>query len=70
VLGGFDQATRRDVLRRIAGLMPSDGTLILGAGEPATGFADGSRPLFERGVRVSNSTPDAARPRLKVVGAR
>ena len=70
VLGGFDQATRRDVLRRIAGLMPPDGTLILGAGEPATGFADGSRPLFERGVRVSNSTPDAARPRLKVVGAR
>ena len=27
VLGGFDQATRRDVLRRIAGLMPPDGTL-------------------------------------------
>jgi len=68
VLGGFDQATRRDVLQRIARLMPPDGTLILGASEP--GFADGSRPRFERGARVPNSAPGAARPRLAVVGAR
>jgi chemotaxis protein methyltransferase CheR len=68
VLGGFDRATRRDVLQRIARLMPADGTLILGASE--TGFADGSAPLFERGVRLPNSAPGAARPRPAVVGAR
>jgi len=66
VLGGFDQAMRRDVLCRIARQMPPDGTLILGAGE--TGSAAGSRPTFERGARVLNS--DTARPRLAVVGAR
>jgi chemotaxis protein methyltransferase CheR len=70
VLGGFDQATRRDVLHRIARLMPHDGTLILGAGETAAGCAAGSGPLFERGVGVSNSGSGAARPRLAVVGAR
>lgn len=70
VLGGFDQATRRDVLQRIARLTPSDGTLILGAGEMAAGVANGSRPLFERGARAPNSAPGAARPRLAVVGAR
>jgi chemotaxis protein methyltransferase CheR len=63
VLGGFDQAVRRDVLCRIARQMPSDGTLILGTGETA---GDGSRPLFERRVRVSNCTPGAPRPRLAV----
>jgi chemotaxis protein methyltransferase CheR len=72
VLDGFDQATRRDVLQRIARLMPPDGTLIMGAGE--TGLAAGSRPRFERGARVSNSAPGAvpgaARPRLAVVAAR
>jgi chemotaxis protein methyltransferase CheR len=76
VLDGFDHATRRDVLQRIARLMPPDGTLILGAGETAAGF--GSRPRFDRGARVSNSAPSgipsavpgAARPRLAVVGAR
>jgi chemotaxis protein methyltransferase CheR len=61
VLGGFDHPPRRDVLRRIARLMPPDGTLILGADETAAGFADGTRPP----VRVSNSGP-----RLVVVGAR
>jgi chemotaxis protein methyltransferase CheR len=70
VLGGFDQATRRDVLHRIARLMPPDGTLILGAGETAMGCAAGSGPLFARDVRVSNSGLGGARPRLAVVGAR
>jgi len=65
VLGGFDQATRRDVLHRIARLMPPDGTLMLGAGETAAGFADGSGSPFERGVGSSNSGP---RPRFAVVG--
>ena len=70
VLGGFDQATRREILHRIARLMPRDGTLILGAGETAMGCAAGSGPLFARGVRVSNSGLGEARPRLAVVGAR
>jgi chemotaxis protein methyltransferase CheR len=70
VLGGFDQVTRRDVLHRIARLMPPDGTLILGAGETKAGFADGSMPPFERGVRAPNFAASAARPRLAVVGAR
>jgi chemotaxis protein methyltransferase CheR len=66
VLGGFDQAVRRDVLCRIACQMPPDGTLILGAGETA---GDGSKPLFERGVRVSHFRPAQARPRLAVIEA-
>jgi len=65
VLGDFDQATRRAVLHRVARLMPRDGTLILGAGEAAAGFADGSGPLYERGVRGRDC---GQRPRLAVVG--
>jgi chemotaxis protein methyltransferase CheR len=67
VLGGFDQATRRDVLHRIARLMPPDGTLILGAGEAAAGGAVGSGRLYERCVRGRDCGP---RPRLAVVGGR
>jgi chemotaxis protein methyltransferase CheR len=70
VLGGFDQATRRDVLHRIARLMPPDGTLILGAGATAAGFAAGAGPPFGCGALVSSCAPGAARPRLAVVGAR
>ena len=70
VLDGFDHAMRRDVLHRIARLMPPDGTLILGAGETAAGIAAGSEPLYELGVGVSNSGPSGSRPRLAVVGAR
>ncbi len=66
VLGGFDPAMRRDVLQRIARLMPPDGALVLGAGEPPAGRVAGSGPRYERGVEVSN----AGRPRLAVVGAR
>jgi chemotaxis protein methyltransferase CheR len=66
VLGGFDPAVRRDVLCRIARLISLDGTLVLGAGETA---GDGSRPLFERGVRVSHSRPSRARPPLAVIEA-
>jgi chemotaxis protein methyltransferase CheR len=65
VLGGFDQATRRDVLHRIAWLMPRDGTLILGAGETAAGPGDESGSLFERGGRGRDRGP-----RLAVVGGR
>jgi len=45
--------------------MPPDGALMLGAGETAAGFADGSGSPFERGVGSSNSGP---RPRFAVVG--
>jgi chemotaxis protein methyltransferase CheR len=65
VLGGFDQATRRDVLHRIARLMSPHGTLILGAGETAAGFADGSGSLFELCIRGRDC---GQRPRLAVVG--
>ncbi len=70
VLDGFDQATRRDVLHRIARLMPPDGTLILGAGETAAGLGDRSAPPFARSVRVSNSGRGLARLRLAAVGTR
>jgi chemotaxis protein methyltransferase CheR len=66
VLSLFDRATKHDVLRRIARVMPSDGTLILGAGE--TGAADGPRLSLGRGVQASHAVPAAARPRLAVVG--
>jgi len=61
VLGLFDRATKHDILRRIARVMPSDGTLILGAGE--TGAADRPRPPL-----ASYAVPTAASPRLAVVG--
>jgi DNA-binding NarL/FixJ family response regulator len=52
--------------RRPKRVMPSDGTLILGAGE--TGAADGPRRPLGRGALGSNPVPAAARPRLAVVG--
>jgi chemotaxis protein methyltransferase CheR len=66
VLSGFDHATKQDVLQRIARVMPSEGTLVLGAGE--TGAADGPRRPLRRGAPGSNPAPAAARPRLAVVG--
>ena len=33
VLSSFDEATRRNVLERLAQLLPGDGYLVLGAGE-------------------------------------
>ncbi len=66
VLSLFDRATKHDVLRRIARVMPADGTLILGAGE--TGGADGPRLPLGRSAPASHAVPAAARPRLAVVG--
>jgi chemotaxis protein methyltransferase CheR len=66
VLSLFDRATKHDVLRRIAQVMPSDGTLILGAGE--TGAADGPRLPLGRDAQASYAVRAAARPRLAVVG--
>jgi chemotaxis protein methyltransferase CheR len=66
VLGLFDRATRHDVLRRIARVMPRDGTLILGAGE--MGAADEPMLPLGRGALGSNPVPAAGRPRLAVVG--
>ncbi len=51
VLIYFDQATKAQVLNRIAGLLPADGVLYLGGAETVLGITDQFEPLpGERGL--------------------
>ncbi len=51
VLIYFDQATKKDVLERIAKLMPTDGYLFLGAAETVMGITEAFKPVpGQRGV--------------------
>jgi len=53
VLIYFDQATKTDVLERIARQVPDDGFLVLGAAETVVGLSDAFKPAAEqRGLYV------------------
>jgi chemotaxis protein methyltransferase CheR len=62
VLIYFDQATKIDVLNRLARQMPDDGYLMLGAAETVVGLTDAFKPMAERrGLYVPNFSKKAAR---------
>ena len=60
VLIYFDPPTKQRVLQRIAGLLPSDGFLLLGAAETVLGVSDRFAPLAaERGLYRPVTAPAA-----------
>lgn len=64
VLIYFDEATKSDVVRRIARQMPSDGYLVLGAAETVMGMTAPVRSHpNHRGLFVRTDAPAAAAPR-------
>ena len=74
VLIYFDEPTKRDILGRIAQLMPPDGYLLLGAAETVVGISNAFVPVEQsRGVyaKVGAAKPAAAAaaPIAKAVGA-
>jgi chemotaxis protein methyltransferase CheR len=72
VLIYFDQETKAAIFERIAKVLESDGTLVLGAAESVVGITDAFRPYPDkRGLYQSNPTRGAgsAFP-LRVVAAR
>jgi chemotaxis protein methyltransferase CheR len=74
VLIYFDVETKRDILNRIAKLMPSDGFLVLGAAETIVGITDEFKPVPERrglyqrkdANPLSKGTAPATKPPLQV----
>jgi chemotaxis protein methyltransferase CheR len=73
VLIYFDQATKTDVLERIARCTERDGYLVLGAAETVVGLTDTFKPLPDRRCLYApnvDTTSGARAPRLAVVGAR
>ncbi|MEM5582918.1 protein-glutamate O-methyltransferase CheR [Roseibium sp. AS2] len=72
VLIYFDQATKSDILGRLAKSMPDDGFLVLGAAETVVGLTDafkpvpGKRGLFQKKQAVQAGTGTVDRPRLAV----
>ena len=78
VLIYFDQNTKSDVLRRLAGTVASDGYLILGAAETALGLSDRFKMIIDKpGLYAINATvpppvpqqrTTQARPRLVAIG--
>ncbi|MEE4014416.1 protein-glutamate O-methyltransferase CheR [Roseibium sp. FZY0029] len=74
VLIYFDQATKTEILGRLAKSLPDDGYLVLGAAETVVGLTDafkpvaGKRGLFQKKQAVQASTGSAATPRLAVGG--
>lgn len=57
VLIYFDQATKSDVLNRIRDVMPTHGTLFLGAAETVLGLTDRFKPVpGQRGLYVTSET--------------
>jgi chemotaxis protein methyltransferase CheR len=56
VLIYFDQETKTDVLDRLAGQVPSDGYLVLGAAETVVGLTDAYKPVpGRRGLYAPNA---------------
>jgi chemotaxis protein methyltransferase CheR len=74
VLIYFDQATKSEILGRLARSIPEDGYLVLGAAETVVGLTDalkpvpGKRGLFQKKQAVQASTGSASSPRLAVAG--
>lgn len=74
VLIYFDQATKSEILGRLAKSIPDDGYLVLGAAETVVGLTDafkpvpGKRGLFQKKQAVQGATGTTARPRLAVAG--
>ena len=68
VLIYFDEATKKNILMRLAQLMPPDGYLLLGAAETVVGLTSSFSPLDgTRGLYVKGSAP--MMPVAKAVGA-
>lgn len=72
VLIYFDQATKIDVLGRIARIVEPDGYLVLGAAETVVGLTTAFKPLPDRrGLYMPDVAPKpamAARPPVRVAG--
>ncbi|AMN51891.1 MULTISPECIES: CheR family methyltransferase [Stappiaceae] len=72
VLIYFDQATKTEILGRLAKSLPDDGYLVLGAAETVVGLTDafkpvpGKRGLFQKKQAAQAATGTAATPRLAV----
>lgn len=69
VLIYFDQATKIDVLDRIAGVTEGDGYLLLGAAETVVGITDKFSLIAEKRGLYAPNAPKLA-PRLAVVAGR
>jgi chemotaxis protein methyltransferase CheR len=68
VLIYFDQATKIDVLDRIARMMSHDGYLALGAAETVVGLTDSLRPVPERrGLYAPSASMPKPVPALRVI---
>jgi len=72
VLIYFDQATKTEILGRLAKSLPDDGFLVLGAAETVVGLTDafkpvpGKRGLFQKKQAVQAGTGSVASPRVAV----
>ncbi|MCK7613208.1 CheR family methyltransferase [Roseibium sediminicola] len=72
VLIYFDQATKTEILGRLAKSLPDDGYLVLGAAETVVGLTDafkpvaGKRGLFQKKQAVQASTGTVSSPRVAV----
>jgi chemotaxis protein methyltransferase CheR len=67
VLIYFDQATKADVLKRVADVLAPDGYLLLGAAETVVGVSDHFQPLADKqGIYVPKQ-PGRPAPRLRAI---
>ncbi|MHA7776493.1 CheR family methyltransferase [Roseibium sp. M-1] len=72
VLIYFDQATKSEILGRLAKSLPDDGYLVLGAAETVVGLTDAFKPvpnkrgLFQKKQAVQAATGTVSSPRLAV----
>jgi chemotaxis protein methyltransferase CheR len=71
VLIYFDEPTKIDVLNRLAGMVASDGFLVLGAAETVVGLCDKFKSVPDkRGLYMRSAAVDSARTPLRLaVGA-
>jgi chemotaxis protein methyltransferase CheR len=71
VLIYFDQPTKTDVLKRLAGVVAPDGALLLGAAETVIGLTDALSPHPDhRGLYVPARAPAAATQPLRLAAGR